>query len=117
MGDAKAVMGDGEVCGTGVGVPINVFARFEVLKGKRLSRPVIESDTEWEFIASAETVEQACNIANEDMISAICRVRGCSWEEAYMLSSLVGNLRISQVVDPLMTVRMAIEKKYLPTID
>ncbi len=117
MGDAKAVMGDGEVCGTGVGVPINVFARFEVIKGKRLPRPVIETADEWQFIASAETLEQACNMANEDLIAAISRVRGSSWEEAYMLSSLVGNLRISQVVDPLMTVRMAIDKKYLPTID
>lgn len=117
MGDAKAVMGDGEVCGTGVGVPINVFARFEIIKGKRLSRPVIETADEWQFIASAETLEQACNMANEDLIAAISRVRGSSWEEAYMLSSLVGNLRISQVVDPLMTVRMAIDKKYLPTID
>jgi len=117
MGDAKAVMGDGEVCGTGVGVPINVFARFEVIKGRRLPRPVIETADEWQFIASAETLEQACNMANEDLIAAISRVRGSSWEEAYMLSSLVGNLRISQVVDPLMTVRMAIDKKYLPTID
>ena len=117
MGDAKAVMGDGEVCGTGVGVPINVFARFEVIKGKRLPRPVIETADEWQFIASAETLKQACNLANEDLIAAISRVRGCSWEEAYMLSSLVGNLRISQVVDPLMTVRMAIDKRYLPTID
>lgn len=108
MGDAKAVMGDGEVCGTGVGVPINVFARFELIKGKRLPRPVIETADEWQFIASAETLEQACNMANEDLIAAISRARGSSWEEAYMLSSLVGNLRISQVVDPLMTVRMAI---------
>jgi acetamidase/formamidase len=34
-----------------------------------------------------------------------------------MLSSLVGQLRISQVVDPLLTVRMAIAKRYLPAID
>jgi len=117
MGDAKAVMGDGEVCGTGVGVPINVFARFEIIKGKRVPRPIIETATEWQFVASAETLEAACKVANEDMIAAISRVHGSSWEEAYMLSSLVGNLRISQVVDPLMTVRMAIDKKYLPTID
>lgn len=117
MGDAKAVMGDGEVCGTGVGVPINIFATFEVIKGGRLPRPIIETKDDWQFIASAETVEEACRIANEDMIAAISRHRGCSWEESYMLSSLVGNLIISQVVDPLMTVRMSIKKTYLPTID
>jgi amidase len=117
MGDAKAVMGDGEVCGTGVGVPINIFAHCEVVKGGRLPRPVIETATEWQFIASAKSVEEACKIANEDMILALRRAKGLSWEHAYMLSSLIGNLRISQVVDPLMTVRMAISKNYLPGID
>src|SRR3954463_3596098 len=46
MGDAKAVMGDGEVCGTGVGVPINIFAHCEVVKGGRLPRPLIETASE-----------------------------------------------------------------------
>ncbi|MGF7160098.1 amidase [Rhodoligotrophos appendicifer] len=117
MGDAKAVMGDGEVCGTGVGVPINIFAHFEVVKGGRLSRPVIETAGEWQFIASAETLEQACILANEDLIGALMRSKGLPWADAYMLTSLVGQLRISQVVDPLMTVRMAISKDYLPTLD
>jgi len=117
LGDPKAVMGDGEVCGTGVGVPINVFATIEIVKGGRLPRPVIETAEEWQFIASADTVEQACQVANEDLIAALMRAKGLTWEEGYMLSSLVGNLRISQVVDPLMTVRMSIRKTYLPTID
>ena len=116
MGDAKAVMGDGEVCGTGVGVPINIMATCEVVKAGRLPRPIIETSEEWQFVASADTVEEACRIANEDLIAALVRVKKLSWEHAYMLSSLVGNLRISQVVDPLMTVRMAISKNYLPEI-
>jgi len=116
LGDPKAVMGDGEVCGTGVGVPINVFARIELIKGGRRPRPVIETAGEWQFLASAETVEEACRLANDDLITALCEARGLSWEEGYMLSSLVGHLRISQVVDPLMTVRMAVAKEYLPTL-
>ena len=117
MGDAKAVMGDGEVGGTGVGVPINIYAYMEIVKGGRFPRPIIETVTEWQFVGSAETLEQACAIANEDLIAALRRSRDLSWEQAYMLSSLVGHIRISQVVDPLMTVRMAISKAYLPTID
>jgi amidase len=117
LGDPKAVMGDGEVCGTGVGVPINVFAHIEVIKGGRRPRPIIETATEWQFVASAETLEGACRLANGDLIDTVRDVRGVSWEQAYMLSSLVAHLRISQVVDPLMTVRMAISKDYLPTLD
>lgn len=117
LGDPKAVMGDGEVCGTGVGVPINVFAHVEIVKGGRRPRPIIETASEWQFVASAETLEDACRLANDDMIAALQHAGGLSWEDGYMLSSLVGQLRVSQVVDPLMTVRMAISKAYLPAID
>jgi amidase len=117
LGDPKAVMGDGEVCGTGVGVPINVFAHMEVVKNGRYPRPIIETDGEWQFIASADTLEEACRLATEDLIAVLQRVRGLTWAEAYMLVSIAGFLRISQVVDPLMTVRLAIAKSYLPRID
>ncbi len=117
MGDPKAVMGDGEVCGTGVGAPINVFASFDLVKGGRLPRPVIETARDWQLIASAETLEDACRIATADVIAILQRVKGFSWEEGYMLVSLVGDLKISQVVDPLMTVRLSIPKAYLETLD
>ena len=117
LGDPKAAMGDGEVCGTGVGVPINVFAHMEVVKNGRHPRPIIETDSEWQFVASADTLEEACKLATADLIEVLRRVRGFTWAEAYMLVSIAGFLRISQVVDPLMTVRLAIAKAYLPRID
>lgn len=36
--------------------------------------------------------------------------------EAYMLLSVAGNLRISQVVDPLMTARMEVAKECVPRL-
>ncbi|MFN8723314.1 MAG: acetamidase/formamidase family protein [Rhodospirillales bacterium] len=117
LGDPKAVMGDGEVCGTGVGVPIDVAARISLVKGGRLPRPVIETADDWQFVASADTLEAACRLATEDLIDALVRAAGLSWTDGYMRASLVGDLRISQVVDPLMTVRMCIARRYLPAID
>ncbi len=115
MGDGKAVMGDGEVCSTGVGVPLVITGRVRVIK-QTIQRPIIETMDEWMTIASANTVKEACRIANLDLINILQRVLGLTWEEAYMLTSLVADLRICQVVDPLMTVRMAISKKYLPNV-
>jgi amidase len=117
LGDPKAVMGDGEVCGTGVGVPINVFATIEIVKGGRYPRPIIETRTEWQTVASADTLEAACRLAVEDMIAILQRAKRYSWTDAYMLISIAGNLRISQVVDPLMTVRLGLPKQYLGSID
>lgn len=116
LGDPKAVMGDGEVCGTGVGVPINVFAHIQLLKAKAWPRPIVETRSEWQAVASAETLEAACALATLDFINILRAVTRMSWNEAYMFLSLAGNLRISQVVDPLMTVRMCVTKEQLPSI-
>ena len=112
MGDGKAAMGDGEVCGTGVGVPLNILGRVSVLKQVPHARPVLESAHEWQTIASAPTLEGATRLAVEDMISLLNRSHGMTWVDGYMLCSLVGMLRISQVVDPQMTVRLALDKRY-----
>jgi amidase len=114
MGDGKAVMGDGEVCGTGVGVPLVVTARLRAVRGWSLARPLIHVNGEWMSVASAPTLEEACQIACLDLVRLVERCLGLPFVEAYMLTSLTGHLRISQVVDPLMTVRMSLPTEYLP---
>lgn len=116
LGDPKAVMGDGEVCGTGVGVPITFRGHVELTKGRSWPRPLVETAAEWQVVASAATLETACQQATEDMIEILRAVKGWTWQHAYMFLSIAGNLRISQVVDPLMTVRMAVSKEYLPSV-
>ena len=59
MGDTKAIMGDGEVNGTGVSMPVIVTGRVEVIK-QSIVRPLIETNDEWMTVASANTLEEAC---------------------------------------------------------
>ncbi|HLN13402.1 MAG TPA: acetamidase/formamidase family protein [bacterium] len=113
LGDPKGVMGDGEVAGTGLGVPITVVMRFALVKGWRTARPLLETRRSWMTIASAPTLEGACHLATADMVGLLVRARGITREAAYMLTSLAGDLRISQVVDPWMTVRMEMSKDVL----
>jgi amidase len=113
LGDCHAAMGDGEVCVTGVEVPAKVTLRVHALKGPSLRRPLIETSEEWMTIGNGETLEEAARQATLDMIEIIQRKLGFSREDAYMFLSAVGDLRISQVVDPLVTIRMAVSKKYL----
>lgn len=116
IGDGKAVMGDGEVCGTGVGVPINVSGHVELLKGRSWRWPIVETAGEWQVVASSSNLESACQQATEGMIEILVAAKGWPWHEAYMFLSIAGNLRISQVVDPLVTVRMAVRKEHLPDL-
>lgn len=114
MGDAKALMGDGELCSTGVEVPVTVVGQVRVIKGVSINRPIIETPTEWMTIGSAVDHLDACRLANGDLIELLQRAHDLSWTDAYVLTSIVSDLRISQVVDPLLTVRAAISKRFLP---
>lgn len=113
MGDVHAAMGDGEVCGTGVEVSAEVTVRFARAEHMRISRPMIETSTEWVSYAAAGTLDEASRLATSDMVRFISEARGVSFEEAYILASAAADLRISQVVDPLMAARMVISKRYL----
>jgi amidase len=116
MGDAKAVMSDGEVCSTGVEVPVVVRGRLQVLRGRLIDRPMIETETEWMTVGSAKDYLDACRLANGDMVGLLAEANDLSWEDAYMLSSVVADLRVSQVVDPLLTVRCCAPKGYVNTL-
>jgi len=113
LGDVHAAMGDGEVCGTGIEVAAEVTATLSVNHELSLERPMIETPTEWVAYAAAKTLDEAARTATQDLVRFVCNHRGIDFEEAYMLASVAANLKISQVVDPLMAVRMSISKRYL----
>jgi amidase len=113
IGDVHAAMGDGEVCGTGIEVPAEIVLRLSAAREMDVKRPMIETPTEWISFAAARTLDEAAKLATGDMVRFMANRLGMEFEEAYMLASAAANLRISQVVDPLMAARMTISKRYL----
>ncbi|SDR02667.1 acetamidase/formamidase family protein [Natronobacterium texcoconense] len=115
MGDSKAAMADGEMCGTGSEIATDVDVTVEVIDDPdlELERPLLETDDAWKTVASADTLEEACELANLDAIELLAAEHGFDETDAYTFSSLTGGLEISQVVDPLVTVRNAVPKEYL----
>ncbi|OIB58239.1 acetamidase/formamidase family protein [Natrialba sp. SSL1] len=115
MGDCKAAMADGEMCGTGAEIGTDIDITVEVLSEPEteLERPLIETPDAWKPLANAETLEEACELANRDALELLAAEHDISTTDAYLFSSLVGGLEISQVVDPLVTVRNSIPKEYL----
>lgn len=113
LGDVHAAMGDGEVCGTGIEVPAEVTLKLSKAEDVEIRRPMIETPTEWLSYAAAKTLDKAAKLATSDLVRFIMDRRGMDFEDAYMLASVAANLRISQVVDPLMAAKMVISKKYL----
>jgi acetamidase/formamidase len=111
-GDCHAAQGDGEVCVTGIECPLQFSLRFNVLKGRSL-RPWSfqfytapgsiqpQYDAQGYFVTTAigpDLMENSQN-AVRDMIDWLGREKGLGREDAYILCSEAGDLRISQIVD------------------
>lgn len=113
-GDVHAVMGDGEVCGTGVEIAATLTLTVSLHKGrpKSMNWPRVETGDAVMVVAADKPAEAAARLACRDMI-AWMEEGGFSRSEAYLLFSLVGDLRICQLVNPLYTVRAVMPKRYL----
>lgn len=106
MGDLHALMGDGEVVICGLEIRGEVTVKISVIKDKEWPLPMVVSGSEIMTIASRLTLDEAGRQAAKNMHRFLVKDVGIDAQEAGMLLSLVGNLRICQVVDPLMTSRM-----------
>ena len=110
LGDGKAVMGDGETNGVGIEIAMKVAVKLDLIKGKRIPRPRLENATHKMTIASAKTLEKASKIALRDMLDLLTEETALSHEEAYALLGAIADIKIANVVDPEVTVRVAVPK-------
>ncbi|QAV33809.1 amidase [Fervidobacterium changbaicum] len=105
LGDLHALMGDGEICGTGIEVPGKVVAKVRVRKGLKLKNPMVICEEGVFALASAQSLDEAVKCAVENMAEVITSYSEIPLEELVMLMSIVGDTQISQIVDPLVTAR------------
>jgi amidase len=107
LGDVHACQGDGEVAGQGIEIPAEVLLRMEVEPDPLpIANPYVLADGRLSIIASAPTFEECIHTAVHDTVRAVSDRLGMSAAEARMLVSLTGDVRISQIVNPLMTARV-----------
>ena len=94
-------------------IPANVSVTLDVVKGKAPEYPVLENHDIFAVIVSKTTVDEAISAATEIMCKFLEPRMDITRPEIIMLMSLVGNVEISQVVDPEKTVRFVFPKKYM----
>ncbi|MDF0725970.1 acetamidase/formamidase family protein [Cytobacillus sp. S13-E01] len=117
LGDFHAAMGDGEISVSGIEIPGKATVTLEVLKDVKLQHPMLENDEVFTQIVSAETLDQACKVATEEMIDRIVAKSGLPLSEVTMLMSAAGQAEICQIVDPLMTARFVVPKWLLEQLN
>ncbi|MEM1267604.1 MAG: acetamidase/formamidase family protein [Pseudomonadota bacterium] len=112
-GDGHGCQGDGEVCLTGLETALTGRFRLTVRKDMDLSMPFAETATHLISMAFHENLDEAMRRALRQMIGEVAARTGLTRGKAYMLLSLAGDLRITQVVDGEKGVHMLFDKTYL----
>ena len=113
LGDVHAAMADGEVCVSGLEIAAVVTVRISVLKGVPYPLPFLLTADQAIAIASRPTLDEAAREATRMMQHYLAAATPLDATDATMLLSLVGDLKISQIVDPLVTARMELPRSVL----
>jgi acetamidase/formamidase len=108
-GDGHAAQGDGEVCVTAIETALQGTFRLVLREDMRLTYPRAETPTHLITMGMHEDLDRCVETALRDMIAWIVERTGLSREDAYMLCSLAGDLRITQTVNGNKGVHMMME--------
>jgi acetamidase/formamidase len=109
VGDTHAAQGDGEVCGTAIESPMTVALKFDLLKRTPLAFPRFTTpgpvtrhlDVKGFEVSTGigPDLMAAARAAVRSMVELLSRQAGMPAIDAYLLCSVCGDLRISEIVD------------------
>jgi len=106
LGDGHAAQGDGEVCGTAIETTAVATLRVSLERDRRLPAPMLLTDSRSQRTGRAFATTgvgpdllAAARDATSALIAEIVRRTTLSEVDAYLLASVAGDLKISEVVD------------------
>jgi amidase len=109
LGDPHAAQGDGEVCGTAIESQLDVTVKLELVKGADLKMPRFRTagpvtrhlDEKGYDVTTGigPDLMSGARDAVSGMVDLLTRRHKISAVDAYMLCSVCGDLRISEIVD------------------
>lgn len=105
FGDGHAAQGDGEIGGSAVECPMeDVRLTLKLREDMPLTWPVAKTPDAWITFGFAENIHDASYIAVNNMLDLMMAKLGISRAEAYMLSGMIIDLRVTQMVNPVVGV-------------
>jgi acetamidase/formamidase len=109
VGDTHAAQGDGEICGTAIESAMDVTLTFDLIKQTPLKTPRFTTAGPVTRHLDAKGYEVTTGVGPDlmsgakgavaNMIDLLGKLHGLSASDAYMLCSVCGDLRISEIVD------------------
>jgi amidase len=113
FGDPHAAISDGIISGTGIECSMNVRARINLLKDRALERPIIAQGGAVHFVGVGPSVEEATEYAARRAVDFAVARTGLDRNEAYMLLSIIGELRVGTSPRPVMATRLIVPEEQL----
>ncbi|MCC7161980.1 MAG: acetamidase/formamidase family protein [Anaerolineae bacterium] len=113
--DVHGAQADGEVFPT-VECQANVILSAEVRKGLTLPMTFVETSDTIQSIGCGKNVEDAINDAMRGMLQFVQQHLGLGYLEAAQVLGTFGDIRICQVVDPVINMRVVLPKAIVPSL-
>lgn len=106
IGDGHAAQGDGEVDQTAIETSLRGRVQLTVRKGMALAWPRAETPTHFISMGTDVDLTQATRIAIQEMVDFLAATQGMDKHTAYQLTSVAGDVAITQLVDGTMGVHV-----------
>lgn len=116
-GDSHAVQGNGEINLTAIESAFNELnLTVEVVKGKSLTWPRIETPTHWITVGYDRDLNIALDILQEETLKFLAEWKGLRSKEAQQYMMSFGDCRVSEVVNQLKGVYCMLPKQETPEL-
>jgi len=99
VGDGHAAQGDGEVNQTAIETSLRGRLQLTVRKDMTLTWPRAETPTHYISMATDRDLTVATKTAIQEMIDFLVAEKGLTRKQAYQLTSIAGDVAITQLVD------------------
>jgi acetamidase/formamidase len=110
VGDGHAAQGDGEVDQTAIETSLRGRLQLTVRKGMTLAWPRAETPTAFISMATDADLTVATKAAIQEMVDFLVTAKGLSKHEAYQLTSVAGDVAVTQLVDQNVGVHVKMPK-------
>jgi acetamidase/formamidase len=111
VGDGHAAQGDGEVDQTAIETSLRGRLQLTVRKGLKLAWPRAETATDYISMGTDEDLTKATKIAIQEMVDFLVAEKKMDKLTAYQLTSIAGNVAITQLVDGKVGVHVKMPKE------
>ncbi len=111
IGDGHAAQGDGEVDQTAIETSLRGRLQLTVRKGMTLNFPRAETPTDYISMATDEDLVKATKGAIQEMIDFLVAEKHLDKMAAYQLTSVAGNVAMTQLVDGKVGVHVKMPKE------